>query len=169
MRFRRLKEYPGYRIYEHGEIFSEKTNKFLKKTKSTRGYYRIVLMMPGGKRSISLSIARLTLTAWFGDCPKGLCCAHLDGDKENNHYTNLKWVTYKENDHHKLLHGTRVMGFKHPASKLTPAQANYILKNYKRPSYGCSNAKALGKKFGVSATTVTNLVLGTTYISEDLK
>jgi hypothetical protein len=27
---------------------------------------------------------------------------HIDGDKQNNHYTNLEWVTHKENSYHAI-------------------------------------------------------------------
>ena len=53
---------------------------------------------------------------------------HLDGNKLNNHYTNLEWATDKENNDHALALGLRtiVMGENHLKSKLTSIQVSEI-------------------------------------------
>lgn len=36
----------------------------------------------------------------FLDTEKNQCVNHIDGDKLNNHYSNLEWLTYKQNSEH---------------------------------------------------------------------
>lgn len=42
----------------------------------------------------------------MGPCPEGHQAAHLDGNKLNNHISNLAWVTPKENIRHNIVAGT---------------------------------------------------------------
>jgi hypothetical protein len=41
--YRRLKEFPNYRIYSNGSVFSELSNKWLRKHTDTSGYIDYVL------------------------------------------------------------------------------------------------------------------------------
>ena len=68
----------------------------------------------GGYRNVNLSehgrarrflIHRLVMAAFVSPCPDGLEVNHLDGDKHNNHLSNLEYVTRSEN----LLHANRVL------------------------------------------------------------
>lgn len=46
---------------------------------------------------------------------------HIDGNKQNNHYSNLEWCTTQENTKHALENGlANARGEKHGASKLIP-------------------------------------------------
>lgn len=169
MKFKKIKEYPKYRIYEDGAIFSEYKNKFLSPTKCPKGYNHVYLTNIKTGKIKGIAVHRVTLIAWSGECPKGLCAAHLDGNNQNNHYKNLAWVTYKENSDHQYIHGTRIRGFRHPKAKLQREQAEYILKNYRRRTKtNKSNSTELALKFGVSTTTIRNLLRGYTFSTENL-
>ena len=54
----------------------------------------------------------------MGPCPEGMECCHLDGNRENNHVSNLKWGTPCENNSHKKHHGTETIGEFNPMAKL---------------------------------------------------
>lgn len=50
----------------------------------------------------------VVMAAFVGPVPQSLECAHLDGNPSNNHLSNLRYVTHKENISHKWLHGTQL-------------------------------------------------------------
>lgn len=51
-------------------------------------------------------VHNMVLEAFVGACPIGLQGAHLNGNKLDNRIENLKWVTAKENQSHRKMHGT---------------------------------------------------------------
>lgn len=79
--------------------------RIIKLSKSKTGYLRILLYRHGKKKNFL--VHRLVLEAFHGPCPSGKECGHLDGTRNNNAASNLKWVTKKENVVHSVIHGTR--------------------------------------------------------------
>lgn len=118
---------PGYFVSEHGDLFSTLLGsmKRLKRKIDHHGYYRYRIKI-GDKRK-DKCVHSLVISAFVGPRPEGKECAHVDGDKLNNHYTNLKWVTHKENESHKQVHGTKVYGEKITNSKLLESDISVIL------------------------------------------
>jgi hypothetical protein len=53
-------------------------------------------------------------------------CRHLDGNRANNHLSNLCWGTPSDNDDDRRRHGTFVEGEKHGAAKLSNEEARAI-------------------------------------------
>jgi len=51
-------------------------------------------------------VHRLVLFTFCPDPAPGMEVAHLDGTRDNNHLSNLRWVTRKENALHRHQHGT---------------------------------------------------------------
>jgi hypothetical protein len=54
------------------------------------------------------SIHRLVALAFIPNIENKPQINHKDGNKLNNHFTNLEWVTNKENHRHKMEHGLNV-------------------------------------------------------------
>ena len=74
---------------------------------STPGYYTVVLSK-NGKTTYSVSIHRLVAEAFVENTdPTKTEVNHKDGDKLNNYYKNLEWVTRKENNEHAIKLGLR--------------------------------------------------------------
>ena len=95
-----------YEVNESGEV--RRNGKTLK-PHITNGYYKHDLYR-GAVRTKAYA-HRLVLYAFMGKCFfRGAVCNHKDGDRLNNHYTNLEWVTYSENNEHAY----RVLGRKCP-------------------------------------------------------
>lgn len=44
-----------------------------------------------------MTVHSLVAQAFLGDRPKGMVIDHIDGNRFNNHYTNLRYCTQKEN------------------------------------------------------------------------
>lgn len=50
----------------------------------------------GGKRKIR-KVHQLVAECWLGKCPEGKEVDHIDRNRANNHYGNLRYITHKEN------------------------------------------------------------------------
>jgi hypothetical protein len=93
-----------YEISNFGRVKSNKKNLVMKhQVNKVNGYCMIVLWIlpkPKGK-----SIHRL-VAEHFVDNPLNLKeVNHKDGNKENNHYLNLEWVTRSDNHKHSIKNG----------------------------------------------------------------
>ena len=72
--------------------------RILKPRKGTSGYFMVSLWKDGVK--YDKSIHSLVCSAFNGEKPgAGFEVDHIDGDKINNAYTNLRWVSHYENMH----------------------------------------------------------------------
>ena len=95
--FRPIKGFPGYAISEAGEVISFKRGrgKILKPFFDGDGYQGVKLFRDniGHYQKIHWLVAQ----TFLGPRPEGCDIDHIDGDKTNNHYTNLRYVTHKEN------------------------------------------------------------------------
>ena len=80
-----------YYIDEHGNIFSEYSNKFLTHERTKNGYLRVEIQ---GKHYL---VHRLVAMAFLGIKSNEYEVNHKDQNPENNDIDNLEWVTHKEN------------------------------------------------------------------------
>lgn len=62
------------------------------------GYIKAALIKD--KKVKLMSVHRLVMAAFVGECPEGLQVNHIDEDKTNNHLDNLEYVTPYQNLHH---------------------------------------------------------------------
>lgn len=92
-----------YSVDKEGNIFSHRSNIYLKEEIDKDGYHRIRLC----KHQKKFRYNRHRLVALtFIDNPKNKAeVNHKDGNKNNNNVENLEWVTRQENS----LHSTRVL------------------------------------------------------------
>lgn len=103
------KPIPGYEglyeVTECGEVHSLLSGKILKSTPDTkRGYQRIWLYKNGTRKE--LYVHRAVALAWVcGDT--SLTVNHKDKNNQNNHASNLEWVTNAVNVAHSFADGTR--------------------------------------------------------------
>jgi hypothetical protein len=85
-----------YTIEEDGMIWSKKKNTYLKPTRSFCGYLYVSIKCPDLSFGM-IAIHRLVATKYIGHCPPELETSHKDGNKFNNHYSNLEYITHAEN------------------------------------------------------------------------
>lgn len=98
-----IENFESYMVSNYGRVKNYKPthDKFVlrKTTKNKQGYVDIDLFDNNKRKNVK--IHRLVAEAF---CPKDsidkVCVNHMDGDKTNNHYSNLEWVTYGENNKH---------------------------------------------------------------------
>ena len=99
------KEVPGWESYQvssHGRVKSLKKNLIRKVHPSREGYLQVNLIV--GDRRKMWSVHRLVAYTFLGlDLDdKWQIVLHLDDDKTNNHVSNLKVGTYRENNAHMI-------------------------------------------------------------------
>ena len=92
--FKRIDGYPNYSVSNHGNVWSDTTNKILKPGKDRKGYHTVGLHKNGkGKSHL---VHRLVGIAFIANPDDKPIVDHIDGDPSNNHITNLRWASFEE-------------------------------------------------------------------------
>lgn len=122
------------------------------------GYAQILLYQGGQRRRFV--VHQLVALAFLGPKPSPQHeVAHLDGQRLNNHVSNLAWLLHSENERHKDLHGTRLRGSQIGNAKLTEAQVVLIRQALAVGIRQC----ALAQAYGVSDSTVSLIARAKTW------
>ena len=96
--------FPGYLITCRGNIWSERSKRWLKPhVDKDTGYLEIQLSLENHPPRL-VGVHRLLLAAFVGPCPEGMECRHLDGNRLNNKLENLCWGTHYENIQDRTRH-----------------------------------------------------------------
>lgn len=163
-----------YEVDEFGNVYAlprEKrtpTTTFISKERKLKPYnngygYMLVDMRKDGKRYMRV-VHRLVAEAFIPNPNNLPQVNHIDGNKNNNCVTNLEWCTCSENQQHGFDTGLKPQSSKHPFSKLTEEDIRYIRKYYKPNTRGFG-MRTLAKKFGVSDSTIRQIIVGISYKS----
>lgn len=170
-----------FSVSSDGRVFSKRSSKELKLHKNKRGYINVATRV-GGKYGIAycFKVHRLVAEAFLEQPSAELveeCAAnkvgkvivrHLDGNKENNHYSNLAWGTYKDNmDDWLNSEGydeaiSKRSGVLNAASVLTEELVHFIRQNYK-PRCRNWGTRAIAEKLGIHHSTVSRVLTGARY------
>lgn len=115
-----------YEISNFGRVRSMLTDPpTIMRTERSSRYDRLWLAVDGcNDRAKHFSVHRLV--AWHfvqGYTPERNCVNHIDCDHFNNNYTNLEWVTIKENNKHAYDSGLIGHGDNSPTSKISEKDA----------------------------------------------
>jgi hypothetical protein len=114
---------PHLYITEDGKVFSTKSNKFLSTTKTKTGYLVFATKLQGRDSPCRFfRIHRLVAETYIENPEKKPYVNHIDGNKLNNHFSNLEWVTSKENSLHSYQIGLskRPLRYSNSQCKVTP-------------------------------------------------
>jgi hypothetical protein len=93
-----FEDLPGYKLYEDGNFFSVKRNKFLKITHNSKGYKAVDICVNGFKSK--KLIHRLLAKAFIPNPHNKPQVNHINGIKTDNRLHNLEWCTSSENNYH---------------------------------------------------------------------
>ncbi len=147
--WRDIAGYDGeYQVDESGNVHRKTLtyrNRYNEKVthKTIASGYRAVWL--GGRGGKNHYVHRLMAFAFIGSPPgDGYQVAHWDGDKTNNHVSNLRWATSSENNRDQRRLDA------HP--KLTQKQVDEI-RSRKGETY-----TALGKEFGVGFSHISRII-----------
>ena len=148
-------------LFRNGTVTKKRT-RLLRTVPRPDGYLVVGLLRDG--HQITARVHRLVLEAFEGPCPSNHEAAHLDGNPLNPNVTNLRWVTPKENNTHKKLHGTFVplpirCGGDRPQAKLTSGK---VQKAKDLAAIGMRHHE-IAKLFGVGRSTISRAIRGATW------
>lgn len=140
-----------YIITKEGNVINKRKGNVLKPQLNGKGYLRVWI----GKKLVF--VHRLVAEQYVPNPENKPQVNHKDGNKLNNHYSNLEWVTNKENRKHAINNDLHLCGSKCSWSKLKEEDVIFILNDNKHTN------KELAEKFNVSYTTITGIKNGYTW------
>ena len=94
--FKPIPGFENYQISTWGRVFNSESGKFLIPEVHDKGYLRVDLYDKYGKRQHA-KVHRLVADAFVPNVFNKPQVNHIDGNKQNNSFTNLEWVTDEEN------------------------------------------------------------------------
>lgn len=144
-----------YEISEYGEVkaFARTTNmplknggksnalkyypeRILNHKFSKDGHHRVKLCVNGVRKFYP--VHRLVAFAFIDGYFEGAVVNHLEGNKDNNHYSNLEWTSVEANVHHAFDNGLMC------TNRLTVEQVRDIRQKFKSKEM---TVKELGEKY----------------------
>ena len=129
-----------YTITKNGEIINNRNGKKIKPQLNGKGYLRVSI---GGKLRF---VHRLVAEMYVPNPENKPQVNHKDGNKLNNSFENLEWVTNMENRQHAVKNLLHLSGEDCPWSKLTQKDVDFIRKNKQY------TAKQIAERFNISVS-----------------
>lgn len=140
-----------YTITEFGEVINNRWNRKVKPQPNGKGYLRVHI---AGKMRF---VHRLVAEMYVPNPNNYPQVNHKDGNKTNNHASNLEWVTNSGNREHAVKNGLHIHGDKCPWAKLSSKKVEYIRQH---PEI---SPKEFAKMYGVTPSAIRNARRGVTW------
>lgn len=122
--------------------------------------YPIVKVRNSKTGRVAVRRHSLMADAFFGPRPtQQSVVRHLNGMPGDDRENNIAWGTQAENCADTVEHGRSTRGARNARAKITEAQAREI----KRRRLAGESGSVLATEFGISQTTVCNIVAGATW------
>ncbi len=87
--------YLNYQVSWWGRVLNTKTGLILKNSLGGNGYLHVRLSKNGKAKTLCIHV--MVAQAWVLNPEDKKCVDHIDGDKTNNHYENLRFATHADN------------------------------------------------------------------------
>ena len=124
---KQIPSYENYKISEYGIVYSCYIHKIKRTSLHRQGYLMVGLTKDGIEKK--WLIHRLVALTHI-DNPNGYRYVnHIDGDKKNNHISNLEWVTSSENQKHAYKNGLKIASRKMINNKILLDTSNGVFYN----------------------------------------
>lgn len=94
-------------VTEDGRVFRKRDDKEYPQNLNKQGYFRVSLYNPETKSSVVFLVHRLVAATYCDNPDNEQIVNHIDGNKRNNHKSNLEWISLSENTQHALELGLR--------------------------------------------------------------
>lgn len=154
--YRKLREYPMYRIYNTGKIYSEFSKKFLRRFDDNSGYLQVTLFKGKNKGRKTIKVHILVAKAFLNN-PNNLPeVNHINCNKYDNRVSNLEWVSRHENMIHASINSYRNRELLSPLNEDKVRLIPILLK------YGFS-IKLIANLYSVGHITIRNIIQGKTW------
>ena len=125
-----MKQIPGYENYkisENGIVYSSYIRRIKRTSLHRQGYLMVGLSKDGIETK--LLIHRLVALTHLKNPNDYKYVNHKDGNKKNNHISNLEWVTSSENQKHAYKNGLKIASRKTINNKILIDKSNGIFYN----------------------------------------
>ena len=116
--------YKDYSVTKCGKVYSHLSDIYLKAS-ITRGYLRINLRNREEGKVVNKYIHSLVAEMFVNGYKSGFVVNHRDGDKFNNNFENLEWISQQDNIIHSVETGLRTPCFSYNGLVPTPEQIVY--------------------------------------------
>ena len=107
--WRSIENYDNYVVSSFGRVKNTKTGRILKAGLS-HGYFIVMLSEDAIKKAYK--VHRLVACAFINNPDNKECVDHQDNDKTNNHISNLRFATSKENNQNRKISSRNTSGCK---------------------------------------------------------
>ena len=91
--------YLNYQVSWWGRVLNTKTCRILKNSFGSHGYLQVGLSKNGKVKTHCIHV--MVAQAWVSNPEEKRCGDHIDGDKANNQFENLRFATHSENNRNK--------------------------------------------------------------------
>lgn len=152
----------GYAVYEDGRVLGLR-GWFLTPQEDRRGYLTVKVRVSGGDKTIKV---HQLVAQCFIENPDNLVeVNHKDGDKRNNYWENLEWITRSGNIQHAYDLGLRsAMGTNNARCKTSEEEVHEICK---RLDSGMSSADIRNLGYNYNLVRAIKSGKNWTHISEN--
>ena len=152
-----------YEVSDHGRVRSidriddrgrNLKGRLLKQASNPQGYQLVCLSNKGKHTNarVHVLVAQEFVKGWF----KGAFALHSDDVPSNNHASNLRWGTAKDNGEDRVINGRSASGQRNGRARLTDAQVVEIRNKLKAGAL----RNHLRKEYGVSFQTIQRIANG---------
>lgn len=138
-----------YKVSNFGRIQTVKTGKIKEQTISKTDNRPYLSLWKNNKIKVCRP-HKLVMEAFVSLRPEGLECCHNDGNPQNNHWSNLRWDTPKNNHADKVKHGTTNRGEQCGTAKLTLEQVRAIRQDTRLQ-------RIIAAEYGVKDNTISRI------------